>query len=128
LCELLWREWSPTWQFTPEMYAQTAASFENPDFVECVIHSYRHRNFNAPGEPRFVEVEKRLAERPPIAVPVITLHGADDGFGRPAADVSALDRAVMPQLIEKRIIEGAGHFVPHEKPEPVAKAIVDILA
>ena len=72
LCELLWREWSPTWHFTPEMYAQTAASFDNPDFVDCVIHSYRHRNFNAPGEPRFVEIEKRLAERPPITVPVIT--------------------------------------------------------
>jgi len=128
LCELLWREWSPTWTFTPEMYAQTAASFENPDFVDCVIHSYRHRNFNAAGEPRFIDVERKLAERPPITVPVITLHGGDDAFGRPAVEISAADRAVMPQLIEKRIIEGAGHFVPHEKPEPVAAAIIDVLA
>jgi len=128
LCELLWREWSPTWQFTPEMYAQTAASFESPDFVDCVIHSYRHRNFNAPGEPRFLEIEKRLAARPPINAPVITLHGADDAFGRPSVEISAADRAVMPQLIEKRIIHGAGHFVPHERPEPVAQAIIDVLA
>jgi len=128
LCELLWREWSPTWKFTPEMYAQTAASFDNPDFVDCVIHSYRHRNFNAPGEARFIEIEKRLAERPPITVPVITVHGADDAFGRPSAEITAADRATLPQLIEKRIVEGAGHFVPHEEPEPVAQAIIDLLA
>jgi pimeloyl-ACP methyl ester carboxylesterase len=127
LCELLWREWSPTWKFTPEMYARTAASFDNPDFVDCVLHSYRHRNFNAPGEPRFVEIEKRLAERPPIAVPVITLHGTDDAFGRPSIDISAADRAVMPRLIEKRMVADAGHFVPHEKPEAVAQALIDLL-
>lgn len=127
LCEALWREWSPTWQFTPEMYALTAASFESPDFVDCVIHSYRHRNFNAPGEPRFVEIEKRLAQRPPLTMPVITLHGADDVFGRPSTDISAGERATLPKLIEKRIVHGAGHFVPHEKPEPVARAIIDLL-
>lgn len=127
LCELLWREWSPTWQFTPEMYAQTAASFDSPDFVDCVIHSYRHRNFNAVGEARFLEIEKKLAQRPPIDLPVIVLSGGDDAFGRGSTDVTAADRSVMPQLIEKRIVEGAGHFVPHEKPEPVAQALIDVL-
>ncbi len=128
LCEALWREWSPTWKFTPEMYAQTAASFDSPDFVDCVIHSYRHRNFNAPGEPRFLEVEKQLAARPPITVPVISVHGADDAFGAPTAEITQADRAVMPQLIDKRLVPGAGHFVPHEKPEPVAQALIDVLA
>lgn len=128
LCELLWREWSPTWKFSPEMYAQTAASFDNPDFVDCVLHSYRHRNFNAPGEPRFLETEKQLAKRPPINVPVITLHGGDDAFGSPSREISNGDRTVMPQIVEKRIVEGAGHFVPHEKPEPVAQALIDLLA
>ena len=128
LCELLWREWSPTWTFTPQLYAQTAASFDNPDFVDCVIHSYRHRNFNAPGEARFIEIEKQLAERPPITMPVITVHGADDAFGRPPAEITAADRATLPQLLAKRIVEGAGHFVPHEKPGPVAQAMIDVLA
>jgi pimeloyl-ACP methyl ester carboxylesterase len=127
-CEALWREWSPTWKFTPEMYALTAASFESPDFVDCVVHSYRHRNFNAPGEPRFLEIEKRLAERPPITVPVLSLHGADDAFGAPPAEITAGERAVFPHIVEKRIVAGAGHFVPHEKPEPVAQALIDLLA
>jgi pimeloyl-ACP methyl ester carboxylesterase len=128
LCEALWREWSPTWKFTPEMYAQTAASFENPDFVDCVIHSYRHRNFNAPGEPRFLETEQLLATRPPINVPTIVLHGGDDAFGRQSAEITAAERAILPKIVDKRIVDGAGHFVPHEKPEPVAKALIDVLA
>jgi pimeloyl-ACP methyl ester carboxylesterase len=128
LCELLWREWSPTWRFTPEMYDLTARSFENPDFVECVIHSYRHRNFNAPGEPRFLDLEQRLAKRPPISVPTMSLHGGDDAFGRASAEISEAERATLPAILGKRIVEGAGHFVPHEKPEAVATAIVDLLA
>jgi pimeloyl-ACP methyl ester carboxylesterase len=128
LCELMWREWSPTWRFSVEMFNLTAASFDNPDFVDCVIHSYRHRNFNAPGEPRFLETERTLAERPPISVPTITLHGGDDGFGRPAPEITAAERATMPKLVAKRIVEGAGHFVPHEKPDAVAAALVELLS
>ena len=127
LCELMWREWSPTWRFTSDMFNLTAASFDNPDFVDCVVHSYRHRNFNAPGEPRFLETERRLAERPAISVPTIALHGGDDGFGRPAPEITAAERATLPKLVAKRIVEGAGHFVPHEKPEVVAAALLELL-
>jgi pimeloyl-ACP methyl ester carboxylesterase len=127
LCELLWREWSPTWRFSNEMFNLTARSFDNPDFVDCVIHSYRHRHLNAPGEPRFLDTEKQLATRPPIAVPTIVLHGGDDAFGRPAAGITAAERATLPKLVDKRIVEGAGHFVPHEKPEAVATALLDVL-
>jgi pimeloyl-ACP methyl ester carboxylesterase len=127
LCKLMWREWSPTWRFSDEMFELTARSFDNPGFVDCVIHSYRHRNFNAPGEPRFLDVERRLAARPPISVPVIALHGADDAFGRPSAEITDADRATMPHLVDKRIVEGAGHFLPHEKPEAMASALLDLL-
>ena len=127
LCELMWREWSPTWRFTPEMFNTSAASFDNPDFVGCVIHSYRHRNFNAAGEPRFLEIEQQLAKRPPIELPTIVLHGADDAFGHPAPEISAPERATFPKIVDKRIVEGAGHFVPHEKPEAVATALIDVL-
>lgn len=49
LCKLLWRLWSPTWEFTDEDFNQTASSFDNPDFVDVVIHSYRHRYGLVPG-------------------------------------------------------------------------------
>lgn len=128
LCRFMWQEWSPTWRFTDAMYEQTAASFENPDFVECVLHSYRHRNFGAPGEPRFAATEQRLAGRPKVEVPTIVLHGGDDGFGRPAPETTPAERASFPRLIARRVVSGAGHFVPHEAPRAVADAVLEVLA
>jgi len=127
LCRLLWQEWSPTWHFSDETYNRTAPSFDNPDFVDVVIHSYRHRHGNAPGEPRFEAVEKELAERPKIQVPTITLHGADDGIARPPAD-SPAERSLFPALKARRVIAGAGHFLPREKPEAVSSALLELLA
>ena len=127
-CRLLWREWSPTWQFSDEMFERTAVSFDNPDFVDCVVHSYRHRNFNAAGEARFQDAERRLAERPPLTVPTLLLHGADDTLGRVDPAISQGERQNMPRIIAKHIVPGAGHFVPHEKPEPVAAALLELLS
>jgi len=127
LCKLLWQTWSPTWHFTDETYDRTAPSFDNPDFVDVVIHSYRHRIGNAPGEPRFLAVEQQLAQRPEIQAPAITLYGADDGLGRPSPD-SSRDRSVFPNLVARRIVPGAGHFMPREKPDAVSNALLELLA
>ena len=127
LCKLLWQQWSPTWKFTDATYEKTAPSFDNPDFVDCVIHSYRHRNLNAKGDPRFDAAEHRLAGRPKIDVPTILLYGADDGLARPSTDATA-DRAVFTKLVDRRIVPGAGHFLPHEKPEAVSTALLELLS
>ncbi|MGE0040772.1 MAG: alpha/beta fold hydrolase [Vicinamibacterales bacterium] len=127
-CKYLWKSWSPTWKFADQTYDETAASFDNPDFVPVVIHSYRHRHLNAPGEPRFEAVEKRLAERPPIDVPVIVLHGADDPFAPRSADLSAGQRALLPRVVDSRMVPGAGHFMPRERPAAVSRAIADVIA
>jgi pimeloyl-ACP methyl ester carboxylesterase len=127
LCRLLWQTWSPTWKFTDEEYNTTAASFDNPDFVDVVIHSYRHRNKNAPGEPRFEETERRLAQRPKIDVPSIVLYGTDDGVAGPPAASSAADQMNFTALIDRRIVSGAGHFMPREKPEAVSSALLHVL-
>jgi pimeloyl-ACP methyl ester carboxylesterase len=127
ICKYLWQTWSPTWHFTDETYNLTAASFDNPDFVDCVIHSYRHRIGNASGEPRFKDMEQRLAKRPPIEVPAIILRGADDTLGGRQPAGSA-DRASFPKLFARRMIDGAGHFLPHEKPEAISSALIEVLA
>jgi len=127
LCRFLWETWSPTWHFTDETFNRTAPSFDNPDFVDVVIHSYRHRIGNAPGEPRFMEMEQRLAQRPKINVPTITLYGADDGIARPAVE-NPNERNQLPGLIGRRVIAGAGHFLPREKPEAVSSAILEVLS
>ena len=128
LCRFMWEEWSPTWRFDDGLYDLTAPSFDNPDFVDCVVHSYRHRNFNAPGEARFLEIEQRLAARPQVLVPTVVLHGDDDGFGRPAPETTPVEREMFSHLVARRVVPGAGHFVPHEAPGQVAGALLEVLA
>ena len=125
ICKLLWQEWSPTWQFDDATYDQTAASFDNPDFVAVVIHSYRHRHGNAPGDPRFDAIEHRLAARPPIRVPTIVLHGADDGVSPPRR--SEAHMALFPPGTARHVVVGAGHFMPREKPQAVIDALLTLL-
>ena len=127
ICRFLWETWSPGWRFSDETFNRTAASFDNPEFVDVVIHSYRHRQFNAPGEERFIAVEKLLAERRPVQVPAIVLRGADTGFGRPVQDPSA-DRARFTSLIARRVIDGAGHDLPAQTPDAVSSALLELLA
>src|SRR5580658_6001589 len=128
LCKLLWQDWSPTWHFTDETYDRTASSFDNPDFVDVVIHSYRHRLGNASGEPRFEAVERKLAERPRIEAPTIVLHGADDLLDRAPAEATAAERTPFMKLVARRIVAGAGHFMPREKPDAVSAALLEVLA
>ena len=128
ICRYLWQVWSPGWKFDDETYDNTAPSFDNPDFVDVVIHSYRHRIMNAPGEPRFKEVEARLAARPKIAAPSITLYGGDDGIARPPIESPPAERAVFEKLVARRVVPGVGHFMPREKPEAVSSALLELLA
>jgi pimeloyl-ACP methyl ester carboxylesterase len=128
ICRYLWQQWSPSWHFSDETYNRTAPSFDNPDFVDVVIHSYRHRIGNAPGEPRFKEIEARLAARPKIQAPSITLYGAEDGVTRPPIESPPAERAVFERLIARRVVPGVGHFMPRERPEAVSSAMLELLA
>jgi len=125
ICRLLWQEWSPTWKFDDATFDRTAPSFDNPDFVPVVIHSYRHRHRNAPGDPRFDEVERRLAARPPITVPTAVLVGAEDGVDPVRRSEGHL--ALFPAGTERQIVAGAGHFMPREQPGAVADALLALL-
>ena len=128
ICRYLWQTWSPNWRFTDDTYNRTAASFDNPDFVDVVIHSYRHRIGNAPGEPRFKATEEQLAQRPRIMAPSITLYGADDGIARPPVESPPAERAVFASLVARRVVPGVGHFMPREKPDAVSAALLELLA
>ena len=122
----LWETWAPKWEYTDEVFDRSAPSFDNPDFVEIVIHSYRHRHMNAPGEERFLEVERRLAELPPVLTPSIVLRGADSGLGRPSQDPSE-DQSKFHKLVARQIVDGAGHDLPVQRPDAVAAALLQLL-
>lgn len=121
LCELLWRLWSPTWAFDASTFEQTASAFDNPDFVEVVIHSYRHRFGAVAGDPALDAIESKLAAQPRITVPSMVLLGGDDGVDPPkTTDDNA---AHFSGCYERRIITGAGHNLPQEKPEAFVDAV-----
>jgi len=122
----LWETWSPKWEYTDEAFNRSAESFDNPDFVEITLHSYRHRHMNAPGEDRFIEVERKLAEGPAILVPSIILRGADSGFGTPTENPSG-DREKFHELAGARIVTGAGHDLPVQRPDAVSDALLEVL-
>jgi pimeloyl-ACP methyl ester carboxylesterase len=125
LCRELWRLWSPAWAFDDATFARTAASFQNPDFVDVVLHSYRHRFGYTPGDPRYAHTESLLAKRPPILVPSIALHGLSDGVNPPAGSVGH-ERFFGPRY-ERRLIDDAGHNPPQESPQAFARAILDLM-
>ncbi|OAE10663.1 alpha/beta hydrolase [Pseudomonas simiae] len=125
LCELLWQLWSPTWAEGPALYGQTAPSFDNPDFVEVVIHSYRHRFMYVPGDPALEPIERALASQPPISVPSISLCGADDGVG--PAPVEDDDVEHFTGVYRREVLPGVGHNIPQEAPQATLAAICELL-
>jgi pimeloyl-ACP methyl ester carboxylesterase len=126
LCRLMWRLWSPNWQFDDATFETTAASWDNPDFVDVCIHSYRHRYGQAAGDPALEGIEQDLAAQPPITVPTIVLAGQADGVTPP--DVADTDARHFTGPYQRRLIPIAGHFLPRETPEAVIAAIQDLLA
>jgi pimeloyl-ACP methyl ester carboxylesterase len=125
ICRQLWRAWSPGWHFDEATFDRTATSLENPDFVDVVIHSYRHRHRNAPGEPRFDADEARLAAMPPILVPTLVLHGRDDTVD--PVHTSEGQSHLFPRGYTRHVIAEAGHFAQREQPGIVSRAIVAFL-
>jgi len=124
IARLLWRLWSPNWNFDEARFAASAASFDNPDFVDVTIQSYRHRYGSAPGDPACAELERSLAAQPAIGVPAIVLHGLCDGV-QPAS-LSENAARHFGARYQRRLIPLAGHFLPREAPDAVVQAIREL--
>ncbi len=120
---LIWRLASPKWDFDNATFDRSAASFDNPDHVAIVIHNYRWRLGLAEGEPRYAELERRLAESPVIAVPSITLEG--DANGAPHPDPVSYAKRFTGRYAHRLIKGGVGHNLPQEAPQAFAEAVVD---
>ena len=125
IARLLWRQWSPNWRFDAACFERTAIAHDNPDYVDVVIHSYRHRYGLADGDPRYADLQRRLAALPVISVPTITLDGDADGVA-PATDGSA-SAAKFTGGRSHRVIPGAGHNLPQEEPEAFVAAVMELV-
>lgn len=126
LCRLLWRLWSPTWAFDDATWERTAPAFDNPDFVDIVIHSYRHRYGKAAGDPAYADLQAALDQMPEIRVPSITFDGAEDGVMSPAgtADQGHHFTGSRTHLS----LPGVGHNMPQEAPRVFADAVLELLS
>jgi pimeloyl-ACP methyl ester carboxylesterase len=125
LTRLIWRLWSPTWNFDDATLDRTVASFDNPDFVDVVIQSYRHRYGYAEGDPALEGIERQLAFTLPIGVPAIVLHGTVDGVLSPEDTVS--HARYFTEFYERRVLDNVGHNPPQEAPRAFADAVLDLM-
>lgn len=125
ITKILWQQWSPNWRFDEPTLQRTSRAHDNPDFVDIVIHSYRHRYGLAEGDPRYAELQRRLAALPPISVPAITLDGEADGVI--AATDGHASAAKFTGVRTHRLIPRAGHNLPQEAPEAFADAAMELI-
>jgi pimeloyl-ACP methyl ester carboxylesterase len=125
LCRMLWRLWSPHWDFDEATFEKSAASFDNPDFVAVTIQSYRHRYGSAPGDPALDEIERRLAAQPKITVPAIALQGEADGVLGP--ELWQGHARQFTGRYERRVLPRIGHNPPQEAPGAFADAVLALL-
>jgi len=125
IAKILWKQWSPNWNFDDACFERTALAYDNPDYVDVAIHSYRHRYGRAEADPRYAELQNRLAKLPPITVPAVTLDGAGDGV-IPATDGTA-SAAKFTGGRGHRVIPRAGHNLPQEEPEAFAAAVLELI-
>ena len=122
--KLIWQLASPKWKFDDATFDRSAASFENPDHVAVVVHNYRWRLALAEGEPKYYDLERRLAEAPVITVPTITLEG--DANGAPHPDPAAYAKKFPGKYAHRTIKGGIGHNLPQEAPRAFATAVIDV--
>jgi pimeloyl-ACP methyl ester carboxylesterase len=125
IAKILWQQWSPNWQFDDACFERTAAAFDNPDYVDVVIHSYRHRYGLAESDPQYADLQRRLAAQPAITVPTVTLDGAGDGVS-PATDGSRSAPKFTGRRVH-RVVPRAGHNLPQEEPEAFAAAVLELI-
>jgi pimeloyl-ACP methyl ester carboxylesterase len=125
LCRYIWQIWSPHWAFDDATYERSAASFDNPDFVDVTIQSYRHRFGYAPGDPALEPLEQKLAGQPKIAVPAIALQGEADGIQPPASSEHHHRSFTGP--FTRRVLPRVGHNSPQEGPQAVVEAVLELL-
>jgi pimeloyl-ACP methyl ester carboxylesterase len=125
IAKLLWKLWSPNWTFDDATFEASARSFDNPDFVDVVIHSYRVRYGYVPGDPALAAIEEKLAMKPKIAVPTITLQGEAAGTVPP--DVSIAHVKFFTGPYQRRTIPRVGHNISAEAPQETAEAVLALV-
>lgn len=124
IARVIWTRNSPNWRLDDAALERAAVAFDNPDYVDVVLHSYRHRLGLAPSHPPYHEIEREIAAQPAITIPAVTLDGLADG-NFPATDGSGSARHFTGPRVHHQV-PGAGHNLPQERPEAFVSAILEL--
>ena len=120
----LWQTWSPSWNFNDEIYGLSKNSFDNSDFVDVVVHSYKHRFGIVAGDPKFNLIEKDLSKQPTISVPSITIDGETDGVSG-LSNITKIKQKFSSH-VRHQILPNIGHNVPQEDPKNFSRAVLEL--
>ena len=123
LIKFLWKTWSPTWKFSKKDFELSQESFKNPDFVDVVIHSYKHRYGLVDGDKSYSNIENKLSLTPKIKVPTITIDGLMNGVREPKREKNIKK---FTNLIKHKLLKNVGHNVPQESPLIFSNLILEI--
>ena len=123
IIKFLWKTWSPTWKFSVKDFELSQESFQNPDFVDVVIHSYKHRYSLVDGDKSYSAIENKLSLTPKIKVPTITLDGLMNGVREPKHEKNIKK---FTNLIKHKLLKNVGHNVPQESPLIFSNLILEI--
>lgn len=124
LIRYLWQAWSPNWRFDDATFERSAPAWDNPDFVEVTVQSYRHRYGNAAGDPELETIERQLAAQPAIPVPTIVLQGDANGV---VPDLWSSHKSKFTGRATQRLLPRVGHNIPAEEPAAVADAVLELI-
>ena len=122
-CRYIWQLWSPTMSFTEAEFERTAASWDNPDWVDVILHAYCVRWGAAPPDPRYDALEKQLTPQPTISVPTTLLHGELDGADLVTSSEGKEGYFTGPY--QRQVLPGVGHYLPREAPEAIVQAVLN---
>lgn len=121
----IWTIWNPGWSVPEAAFGATSVSFDNPDWAEVTLHSYRVRWGHAEPDPRFAALEARLAADPVIHVPTLTLHGGGDPCNDPATSENR--DGLFGALYRRVLLPDLGHFPQRQAPEAVLGEVLPFL-
>jgi pimeloyl-ACP methyl ester carboxylesterase len=119
---IMWETWSPLGWFDDAAFDRVAASFDNPDWVDVTLHSYRSRWDESEPDPASRWLDDKVRGTRSLAPPTIYLQGELDGVNPPATSETVADRFTGP--FERIILPGVGHFPTREAPAEVAVRLV----
>jgi len=120
-----WETWSPSGWFDDALFDSVASSFENPDWAEVTLHSYRVRWGEAEPDPHYAELVKRQHAAQNIPVPTLMIQGGDDRCVLP--ETSEGKERQFTGSYDRQVLKGIGHFPIREAPDKVRDLLLRFL-